>query len=79
MTKGLTWPRWEKVLKGKGTHRDGILYGPEDISDPDLEDSGEMYLVVHAEGKLALPGASLEGTFDLEANIPCSLDCISNF
>ncbi|MCU0916652.1 MAG: Ig-like domain-containing protein, partial [Planctomycetes bacterium] len=30
--------------------------------------TGARYLVVHAEGRLTLPGAVLAGTFDLEAN-----------
>ena len=30
--------------------------------------AGEMYLVVHADGRLTLPGVLLEGTFDLEIN-----------
>jgi hypothetical protein len=38
---------------------------PEEIPTPN--DTGEMYLVVHADGRLILPGAALEGTFDLEA------------
>ncbi len=33
---------------------------------PEDNDTGEMYLVVHADGRLKLPGALLEGTFDLE-------------
>jgi hypothetical protein len=45
---------------------DNAVPPPEEIPTPN--DWGEMYMVVHAEGKLAFPGAALEGTFDLEVN-----------
>jgi hypothetical protein len=45
---------------------DNTIPPPEELPTPN--DWGEMYLVVHAEGRLAFPGAALEGTFDLEVN-----------
>ncbi|MCA9215474.1 MAG: hypothetical protein KDB27_20555, partial [Planctomycetales bacterium] len=38
------------------------------VPNPTTAGVGESYLLVHAEGKIQLPGARLEGQFDLYAN-----------